>query len=170
MRKILLLLAALGAPTFGPATAGEAPDLNAFKAESRAKVKAFAGSLKGALQAAIKEDGPGHAISVCNAQAPEIAASLSGLGGWSVGRTSHKLRNPNNAPDAWEAKVLAEFIARANAGEDFKTIEKAAVIEAGGTKTYRYMKAIPVGQICLTCHGTRAGPGAGSQDPGFLSG
>ncbi len=157
MRKALVGLAALGALGLGTAVAGDTPDLTALNAESRAKIKNFAGSLKGALQTAIKEGGPVKAISVCNVRAPEIAAELSG-GDWTVGRTSQRTRNPENGPDAWETMVLEAFLDRAAAGESLKTMEAAAVVESGGARTYRYMKAIPTGEVCLTCHGSDLEP------------
>lgn len=169
MRKLVLLILAFGFLAFGflafgflafeSAQAGEAADLAAFARESRATVKAFAGNLKGELQAAMKEGGPSHAIPVCNVKAPEIARAMSKPPERIVGRTSHKVRNPANAPDAWEAMVLDEFRQRAAAGEDLKTMEKAALVQRNGRRTYRYMKAIPVGAICLTCHGSRIDPG-----------
>ena len=73
--------------------------------------------------------------------------------GWTVGRTSHKLRNPGNAADPWEAATLEAFLARAAAGESLKTMERAELVEEEGRQTYRYMEAIPVGEVCLTCHG-----------------
>ncbi len=157
MRKALVSLAALGALGLGTAVAGDTPDLTALNAESRAKIKNFAGSLKGALQTAIKEGGPVKAISVCNVRAPEIAAELSG-GGWTVGRTSQRTRNPENRPDVWETMVLEAFLDRAAAGESLKTMEQAAIVESGGARTYRYMKAIPTGEVCLTCHGSDLEP------------
>ena len=138
----------------GPALAGEDAGLDAFAKESRAMVKEFAGQLKGELQSAIASGGPIEAIAVCNVKAPEIAADLSEPGRWTIGRTSHKVRNPANAPDAWEAGVLEEFRQRAAAGESFERMEKAEVFEIGTGTVKRYMKAIPVGQVCLTCHGT----------------
>ena len=41
-------------------------------------------------------------------RAPEIAAGLS-TDGVRVGRTSHRLRNPANAPRPWMEPVLAEL-------------------------------------------------------------
>lgn len=158
MRKYLLTLALAGGFAFGPADAAEDPELEAFVAGSRAMVDESASSLKSALQAAIEEGGPTNAISVCNVKAPGIAGALSRHPQWRIGRTSHKVRNPNNAPDAWEAGVLEEFLQRAAAGESFSTMEKAERVEGSGGALYRFMKAIPVGDICLTCHGTDVVP------------
>ena len=156
MHKILLLLLAFGVLTPGSLKAAE-DSREAFVQESRAMIMAFARTLKGELQAAIEEGGPIHAISVCNVKAPGIADDLSQSPQWNVGRTSHKLRNPGNAPDEWEAMVLDDFLQRAAAGEPIDTMEKVELVESAGSQTYRYMKAIPVGEVCLTCHGSGIG-------------
>lgn len=126
-------------------------------AASRAVVKEFAGQLQGELGAAMKAGGPTSAIEVCNKKAPGIAADLSKSKGWDVGRTSLKLRNPANAPDAWEKGVLEKFEARKAAGEDVTKMEYSEVVEANGKKQFRYMKAIgiPADAPCVVCHGEK---------------
>jgi len=158
MRKLGFLLVLCGALVAETVLAGEAQGLDTFVQESRGTVKTFAGQLKGELQAAIKEGGPKKAITVCNAKAPEIAGALSKPGTLSVGRTSLKLRNTANTPDAWETATLQEFLTRAAAGEDLKTMEKVELVKTDGQATYRYMKAIPTGEVCLACHGTNIEP------------
>jgi hypothetical protein len=103
---------------FGLVQAGntQPPDPNA--AEAKAIVTQFFGQLKGELQAAIKEGGPVNAVKVCQQRAPAIARDLSAQTGWDVARTSLKLRNPANQPDAWELAVLNKFEERKAAGED----------------------------------------------------
>lgn len=157
MRKLVLLLPVLILAPLQSAVAGEDPTLDAFVQESRAMVKTFAQTLKGELQAAIEQGGPASAIPVCNVKAPEIARDLS-QSEWTVRRTSHKIRNQDNAPDEWEATVLKEFLQRTAAGESPATLEKAALVPVGGRPTYRYMKAIPVGEVCLNCHGSEIDP------------
>lgn len=147
---LLLLLPA-------PAAADE-PDLEAARAEARGIVKLFAGRLQGALQGAIAEQGFIHAIEVCRVEAPQIAAGLSEDGGWTVDRTALRLRNPANAPDAWERGVLETFVARGAAGEDLMTVEEIAVIAENGGRRLRYMKAIPTGELCTACHGSAIDP------------
>jgi hypothetical protein len=167
MRKPALFLMLAGSLTTGTAEAGEDAKTEAFAQESRALVKAFAGELKGELQATIETGGPIHAISVCNVRAAEIATDLSTPGQWSVGRTSHRVRNPSNVPDAWEAGVLEEFRLRAAAGDPLKGMEIVERFQDDGGTTYRYMKAIPVGQVCLTCHGTDIDPELKAEIDGF---
>lgn len=126
--------------------------------QARGLVKTFFTSLKGQLQAAMKSGGPVKAIEVCKVQAPAIAGNLAHESGWQVARTSLKLRNPGNRPDVWESKVLQQFEARKRAGEGVKKIEFSEVVEVGAAKTFRYMKAIPTGEVCLNCHGDKIAP------------
>ena len=71
MHIVFLILVAFGLVMPASLSAGEDAERDAFVQESRVMVKAFAGSLKGALQAAIKKGGPRNAIPVCNVKAPE---------------------------------------------------------------------------------------------------
>ncbi|MGB0723566.1 MAG: Tll0287-like domain-containing protein, partial [Gammaproteobacteria bacterium] len=120
---------------------------------------AFFGDLKGALVAAIQAGGPVNALNVCNAQAPAITAAHS-KPDLQLARTSLKLRNPANAPDAWEKSVLEKFEARKAAGEDPMKMEYHEVVEMDGKQVFRYMKAIPTAaKPCLACHGEKVAPG-----------
>jgi hypothetical protein len=152
MKKLIVAMF-IGLLISGGAIAAEI-DTYGRIAESREVVKAFLAELKGRLVAAIKEGGPTHAIPVCNEQAPLIAANFSAENGWRVARTSLKFRNPGNAPDPWEKKVLESFEARKAAGEDPQEMEYAEVVQQGDALVFRYMKAIPtVAAPCLMCHG-----------------
>ncbi|HAJ92017.1 MAG TPA: hypothetical protein DCO71_05280, partial [Gammaproteobacteria bacterium] len=88
-----------------------------------------------------------------NLSAPGIANTYSVRNGWNVGRTSLKVRNPANAPDAWERSVLESFEKRKDAGEDPVKMEYYEVVRQEGVKELRYMKAIPTAKLCLACHG-----------------
>lgn len=125
---------------------------------SRAVVQAFSKELRERLMEAMQAGGPVEAIAVCNVAAPQIAESHSEARGWSVGRTSLKVRNPGNVPDAWERGVLQQFEARRAAGEDPAAVEFAEVVDRGGAKVFRYMKAIPTAEPCLACHGSNLAP------------
>ncbi len=132
-------------------------DMEKRAAESKAVVKEFMGELKGELGKAMKAGGPIKAIEVCNKVAPSIAKAQSEKHGWEVGRTSLKLRNPNNAPDEWETTVLKKFEERAAAGESPAKMAHFEVVEQNGTKAFRFMKAIGMPPLekapCLKCHG-----------------
>lgn len=123
-------------------------------AEGRTVIKAFAGELQTELKGAMKSGGPVEAIVVCNEKAPAIAARHGDAKDWDVGRTSLKYRNPDNAPDEWETSVLQTFEQRKADGEDVKTLDYGEFVELDGKKAFRYMKAIPTGEVCLNCHGS----------------
>jgi hypothetical protein len=143
--SVVLLLLAIGAAS--------ASSDEERVAKSRQAVKEFAGTLKGELLAALEEGGPVNAVSVCSEKAPAIAGGISADKGWDVGRTSLRIRNPENAPDSWERKTLEAFEERRKNGEDPSKMEHSEVVTAEGRSVFRYMKAIPVGEPCLTCHG-----------------
>jgi hypothetical protein len=120
--------------------------------------RAAAGQLTQQLGAELRKElaagGPAHAIRVCRNVAPEIAGKLSRQMGARVARVSLKTRNPLlGSPDAWEQRVLADFDRRAAAGEKPEALEVSEVVAEPAARYFRYMKAIPVQPLCLTCHG-----------------
>lgn len=110
--------------------------------------------------------GPADAIEVCNTVVPAIAMKHSQRSGWDVGRTSLKVRNPDNAPEAWETRVLQAFDERRAKGEDPDTLAYAEVIEEGGDRYYRLVARIVMPPLekmpCLASHG-------GSIDPAWAT-
>lgn len=140
----IIALAASTAPAADPA-----PD---WVGEARTGAAALGGQLKQALQAAIAEGGPVAGIEVCSIRAPEIAENVSGKDR-EVGRTSLKVRNPDNAPDSWEARMLEDFERRLAAGEAPGQIETFAVRRQGERRFGHWMKAIPTQGLCTACHG-----------------
>jgi hypothetical protein len=150
MQRLLTVLT-LGLAAITPEI--HAADYTAEVTASRETTQEFMKTLKQELQAAMQEGGPVNAVSVCNLTAPAIASTYSIRNGWDVGRTSLKLRNPANAPDAWEQAVLVSFEERKRAGEDPATMEFYEVVSQDGSEELRYMKAIPTAPLCLACHG-----------------
>lgn len=150
----IAIVAALGLALTAPYTLAADPLLQ----EARQTAKALGGKLKGEVMKSMKAKGPVGTIGFCSQRAPQIAQEVSHQTGWRVGRTSLKYRNPGNKPDAWETAVLESFEQRKAAGEPVKTLEHGEVIAENGKKVYRYMKAIPTGKPCLTCHGEKLKP------------
>jgi hypothetical protein len=148
------VLAAVGLSAAMLGQAGEAvretPDL----LKARSLVKQLGGSLKKELKAALKAKGPAGAIEVCHLKAPDITKAVGDRSGWTVRRTSLKVRNLEDAPDKWELKVLEQFERRKAAGEPLSHMEYTEVVMQGGKRLFRYMKAIPTGKVCLKCHGS----------------
>ena len=123
-------------------------------AASRAAAGQLIQQLGAELRKEIEAGGPAQAISVCRTAAPEIAGKLSRQMGARVARVSLKTRNPLlGTPDAWEQQVLADFDRRAAAGEKPEALEVSEVLAEPAGRYFRYMKAIPVQPLCLTCHG-----------------
>jgi hypothetical protein len=149
MKMKLGLALAVGLAFASPARSGDDSEL---AAQARGIASGFAEKLKAELMGAMKASGPVAAIETCNTAAPAIAKGAS-ADGWTVGRTSLKLRNENNAPDAWEKETLQFFEAEKAKGADASKLEKYATVEKDGVKTFRYMKAIVTAEPCLACHG-----------------
>jgi hypothetical protein len=128
-------------------------------AQAKALIKEFATTLQGELQTAMKAGGPVNAVGVCKDKAPAIAADLSEQSGWEVGRTSLKIRNAAlNSPDQWEQAVLEQFEQRKQQGEPVETLAYSEVVGDADSKSFRFMKAIPTGEVCLACHGADIEP------------
>ena len=85
----------------------------------------------------------------------ELAASLSRQTGWKVSRVSLKTRNSLiGQPDAWEQQVLRDFDEAAAAARNTTRLEYTEIVTEPDARYFRYMRALPVKPLCLTCHGT----------------
>jgi hypothetical protein len=106
--------------------------------------------LGAALQAALAQGGPEAAIDACRIEAPRIAQALASEG-LAVGRTSHRLRNPANAPADWMLPLLEEYRELPPEPGSFRTVE----LGARGTG---YVEPIYLQPMCATCHGESVDP------------
>lgn len=147
-------LAILTTPLLG--NAEEAPPGNVERvAAARAAIKDMGEALKTALVAQIKSGGAASAIPVCQTIAPALAAEASSKHKLTVRRTALKVRNQSNKPDAFETRVLKEFVEKLAAGADPATLEHAETVTDNGKSMFRYLKAIPTAaEPCLACHGS----------------
>ncbi|HIG41364.1 MAG: DUF3365 domain-containing protein [bacterium] len=130
------------------------PDVSPYFHQSREAVKVLGTTLKNKLMLAMKNSGPEAAIAVCNTEALSLTHQVSREKGLTVSRTSLKYRNPVNAPGRWEQRVLTQFQERADKGESLQDMEFGELVSKNNELQFRYMKAIPTGKPCLTCHGT----------------
>lgn len=131
---------------------------NADIASAKAAIKQFAGALQTELQTAMKAGGPVAAIGVCNTQAMPITEQVSADHGMHLSRVSLKNRNPANTPNDWQSAVLEDFERRKSAGGDVTKLAWTETISVNGGQEFRFMKAIPTGEVCLKCHGTQIAP------------
>jgi hypothetical protein len=136
-----------------PCVAQAQDELAARQSAAVTVANGFLQQLQSELQRELA-NGPAEAATICRDIAPLLASQLSRRNGWQVTRVGTRVRNPLlGLPDAWERKVLNEFAARQDQGEDVATLTHGEVVEFEGRLEYRYMKAIGVQPACLTCHG-----------------
>ncbi len=133
--------------------AASAEDTRRLTGQARQAVQELDTALRNALQASLAARGPIASIGQCNIHVPGIADRVSRRQGWRIGRTSLRLRNPDNAPDMWEMGVLEMFEKQKRQGREVAGLEYGALVEKDGHKTFRYMRAIPTRPLCLGCHG-----------------
>ncbi|MBE7374808.1 Tll0287-like domain-containing protein [Pseudomonas lopnurensis] len=147
-----LPLITLGLLAFG-VHAASATDTERLRSEAANLIPAFQQQLLGTVKQAMADGGPARAVEACQLLAPGIADQHS-KAPWQIGRTALKVRNPDNAPDAWERAVLGQFAERAAAGEPLEKLAHGEIVGA----EYRYMQAIGTAEACLGCHGENLEP------------
>ena len=125
----------------------------AWVGDARGVATAVPPKLVAVLVAEIGKSGPEGAILMCRDTAPRMAKAASDESGWNVRRVSLRNRNPKAVPDAWERAALEDFDRRAAAGESPATLEKAEAVTEDGKLWYRYVRALPVQPLCVSCHG-----------------
>ncbi len=140
---VFLVLAA------GGATAQAYDDAVVLK--GRTAAAALDETLASRIARSLRDSGPEGAMSVCAWQARALADEVGQKEGVTVRRTSLKLRNPLNAPDAYEKEVLARLSADALRGD--LSDESIDERRADGRKVYRYVKPLVAGPLCIKCHG-----------------
>jgi hypothetical protein len=97
-----------------------------------------------ALTWAMNEGGPERAMEVCQLRAPEIT-QLASTDGAVIGRTSHRVRNPQNKPEPWMEVFLNEYLA--NPADNEPRAIRLSSGEIG------YVEPIYTKGLCLQCHG-----------------
>lgn len=122
--------------------------------ESRAVANQLVGQIRGELVRELERTGPVRAITVCKYSVPEITSNLSRQTGMRVTRVSLRPRNRGlGEADTWEQRVLLDFENRVAKGEKAEMLEYHEVVDEPAGRVFRYMKALPVSQPCLLCHG-----------------
>jgi len=158
MNKIVFISVFAALSYIATAQAGE-NDKKALSAEGKKIFMEFGKTLKGHLKAGLKSGGPIEAMDICNKVAPSIASDLSKKHGVTLSRTSLKLRNSGNAPDAWEKNVMLKFEERKAAGENIKKMAYSEIVTEDGKQIFRMMAVIPTAnKPCLACHGSKLKP------------
>jgi hypothetical protein len=157
-----LLLAACGGadrtPDAEPAATAdvlESTDLagidSAVLAEARGAADALGKGLMTALLGQLETGGPLAALSFCADSAQSLTAQYQAEG-LDVHRTSLKVRNPRNAPDSVEVRVLDRLGELHSAGALPPEYVELRRLATGGREV-RYFRPIQVAAGCLRCHG-----------------
>jgi len=133
-------------------------DTDAELTAAKAAIKDFAGALQTELKTAMKAGGPVAAIGVCNTQALPVTERAAAEHGMNLSRVSMKSRNPANAANDWQSAVLEDFNIKRLAGSDITQLGWTETVSVNGGQEFRFMKAIPTGDICLRCHGSELAP------------
>lgn len=150
MRAAALLLAC----GCGLALAGAPETEDVRLSEGRALADTLGAQLRESLLTAMKDGGPVAAIDACRVEAPAIAERV-GRDDVRIRRTALRVRNPGNAADADQRRILRDFERRLANGEAPDAIEQLDPTDKGGS---RYMKAIVTQPMCATCHGRSIDP------------
>lgn len=108
------------------------------------------------VSVAVAKSGPEKAIDVCHLRAlpltGEILAGMPRITG--VKRTSLKLRNPANAPDAAEQLALERVEKDLQNGKLPKVLVQR-IDRPGAKPEWRVYRPVGVAPQCVTCHGPR---------------
>lgn len=122
--------------------------------DSRKVADQLVGLIRTELTRAMEASGPLRSVIVCKYAVPEATSSVSRKTGWRVTRVANRVRNPAlGMADAWELKVLDSFDQRVERGEKADALEHVEVVTEGRQTFHRYMRALPMGPLCIACHG-----------------
>lgn len=117
-------------------------------------------SLKKNLMEQLQKNGPEAAVSFCHENVRPIAKSAAGkrVSEFEFGRTSHKIRNPKNAPQEWMKPYLEQLKGKTKA--EVKDSFFVVKVDAGVTKISRaYLEPLFMEAQCLLCHGETVSAG-----------
>lgn len=153
MRVVLLAALLVACSPQDEAPAPTAPTAAEKDAEASARALEAAAdlgaTLKGRLVGVMQAEGPGAAVEVCSANASGLTVEVGRKHRVKIGRSSLRLRNPDNAGPAWVQEWLAAQGERPAEG----VIGLSEIVVADGARMARLIKPMAVGPPCLVCHG-----------------
>lgn len=97
-------------------------------------------TLMGRVMSVATEEGFGAAVEICNEEAIPLTEEIAAKYQLQIGRTSEKLRNPDNTAPAW----VAELAPNAQEGPFFQQTDQS---------TLRGVAPIRLAAACVNCHG-----------------
>jgi hypothetical protein len=147
------VLAAAGFPAavglaLAAALHAAAPPQTPFPAETARAEQAMnelQRALLAKLTAAMTSGGPAAAVEVCRTDARTIAEAVAKAQGLELGRTSHRLRNPANAPRAWARPTVEAAAGSKAASAGLKVVDLGDRVGV--------LRPIGTAEACTKCHG-----------------
>lgn len=125
----------------------EAPsELRYAAAEAESTIAFLQRRLGARLKSELERGGPVLAVAVCRDSAQIMTADVAEQWGIQVGRTSHRLRNPGNAPRPWAAAYVAAVDSGARASQ-----VKSILVDLDDR--VGVLQPIPTAALCVQCHG-----------------
>lgn len=149
LRVLGLCVAAVGMVSCGGGGGG-GDESAAAEAQERAGRAAdeLMGTLLPELQTALAEGGPAAAVEVCSARAQALTEAVEARHeGVRIRRTSLRVRNEANEPDAYERAWLER------AAESGAPAATAEVVEGEAGRELRFLRPIMLAEMCVQCHG-----------------
>ncbi len=122
-------------------------NLSDYKVKGDSIIARTFDTLRNTLLASVKEKGFDGAVEFCNTHALSLTNTYT-ENNITIERTSDKLRNPANAPDSTERRILSQFVKMAGSSDKL-----AAVVESDASGKIHYYKPIIMQSMCLNCHG-----------------
>lgn len=121
-------------------------------ARARAAADALGRDLVTMLQGELRRGGPTAAVAVCADSAQRVTARHA-TDGVVVRRVGTRLRNPANAPDSLETRLLEYLGQQKLAGTMPSEVLEVHRSGADGEWELRYLRPIVMAPFCTTCHG-----------------
>ena len=146
--RVLTVALVSGVVAWGawPSVRAQAGDQTTAAVERAGRaMQALQAALITRLGQAMEQGGPRRAIDVCRTEAQSITAKVAAEQGIAIGRTSHRLRSPVNAPPEWAAALVA-----AAAGRKAADVEPQ-VIDLGDR--VGVLRPLGTAELCTRCHG-----------------
>jgi hypothetical protein len=160
MRTSVLLIATftLGALACSGGTTADAtiPPVadSATVARAQAAASALAPELAQMLLSEMQRGGPVAAVAVC-ADSAQLRTARFNTEELHVRRIGTRVRNPDNAPDSLETRLLAYLAEQKLDGTMPTEYMEVARTGADGGWELRYLRPILLQEFCATCHGAR---------------
>ncbi len=110
----------------------------------------------GPLQSAMKSGGAAMAIPMCKNSAPALTEAAGSIHeNMVIRRISSRLRNPDNAADATDIKILDIFQSSKDSESQIPTeyIHNMSDSSDPGNTIVRYYEPLMIQPLCLNCHG-----------------